>query len=108
MQRHLNRTCAECIRQVGRFCLNVCDVFRVRQQSRIQRFSGYSDLGPGGSKAIPIGVIDLLQLGLFIIGQLEPFQKAASHRLRKRLWCGFPLICGGWTSGLGEDMRGVC
>jgi len=68
MQCHLNHLCAECIRQVGRFCLNVCDVFRVGQQSRIQRFSGNSDLGPGGTKAIPIGVIDLLQLGLFVIG----------------------------------------
>ena len=79
MQCHLNRTCAECIRQVGRFCLNVRDVFRIRQQSRIQRFSGYSDLSPGGTKGVPIGIIDLLQLGLFIIGQLKAFTKAASH-----------------------------
>jgi hypothetical protein len=108
VQCHLNRTCAECIRQIGRFCLNVCDVFRVRQQSRIQRFSGYSDLGPGRTKAVLIGVIDLLQLGLFIIGQLKPFPKAASHRLLRRPRCVFPLICGAWISGLGEQMRGVC
>ncbi len=108
VQCHLNRTCTERIRQDGRFCLNVCDVFWVRQHSRIQRFSGYSDLGPGRTKAVLIGVTDLLQLGLFIIGQLKPFPKAASHRLLSRPSWGFPLICGAWISGLGEQMRGVC
>jgi len=109
MQNHLNRGCTECIRQIGRFCLNVCDVFWVRQQIRIQRFSGYSDLGPDRTKAILIGVSDLLSLSLFIIRQLGPSSKAADEYQVTLLWHVFAapgvngfitLQMAGWLSGI--------